>query len=336
MSAEDSAIPHAGAVRARAQVAQRALFLARIGESVLIGASATLFAMVCVLLEGGRTDRLGTVLVALLCGVLAGATWAISHRCTAFEVAQRVDRNMDLGGAFVTAWEQDGADRGGPLAELLVLSAARNVPGRIAARTVIPQSWPILAAPFLIGAWLAALSGGEAPARALQREQHERVAAQLGALAGTSTDRRELSFDEERALRDLARSAAALAGQHRSADESSQARSELVEELRALGERLPGGSEVGRRLDELAGRLEAAAGGGAGNVDPDGLEGSGGPPLARRGANGTIAARETRPGSAWGAETRSESAWIDPRAVPPDLARILDDWDAAPLGETGR
>lgn len=334
MSAADAGVAHAGAVRARARVARRALFLARVGEAVHVGGAAALFALVLVLLEGGRTDRFGSALVALLCGGLAAATWAHAHRRTALEVARRLDRRLELDGAFVTAFEQDGEDRGGALAELLVLRAARHVPGRVAARAVLPQSWPILATPFLVGALLAALSSGEDPERAVRRERHERVAAELGELAGAPASG-ELSPEEERALRSLARSAAALVDEA-AAGESVEERAELAVELRRLGGELPGGSEVAQRLDELAGRLEAAAGAAAGAADQPGPQGTGGTPLARPGADGTIAARETRPGSAAGVAREPEAAWIDPGALPPDLLRILDDWDATPPGDSRR
>lgn len=334
MSAAVADVPHAGAVRARARVARRALLLARVGEAVHVGGAAALFALVLVLLEGGRTERLGSALVALLCGGLAAATWALANRRTVLEVAQRLDRKLELDGAFLTAWEQDGEERGGTLAELLVLRAAREVPGRVAARAVLPQSWPILAAPFLVGALLAALSGGEDPERSVRRVQHERLAAELGELAGTPAEG-ELSYEEERALRGLVRSAAALAADDSGGEDVEEA-AELAVELRALGSDLPGGSELARKLDELAGRLEAAAGGGAGGAEGAGTEGTGGTPLARPEADGTMAARETRPGAATGVVRKPEAAWIDPGALPPDLLRILDDWDATPPGDDRR
>jgi len=342
MSATAADLPHAGAVRARARVARRALFLARLGESVHIGGAAALFALVLIVLEGGRTDRLASALVAVLCGLLTAATWALSHRRTALEVAQRLDRRMEFDGAFLTAWEHDGDRRGGTLAELLVVRAARDVPGRVAARAVLPQSWPILASPFVVGALLAALSGGLDEGDLQQRAQHRRLAAELGELAGAQSEG-DLSFEEERLLRSLARSAESLAESQNGAADAEQPAA-LAADLRALGVDLPAGSEVGRKLDELAGRLEAAAeerrvdgtdGGAEGSADA-GSEGTGGRALARAGADGTIAAREMRPGPTAGAAWRPEAAWIDPAALPPDLLRILDDWDATPPGDAGR
>jgi hypothetical protein len=342
MTATATDLPHAGAVRARARIARRALFLARLGESVHIGGAAAMFALVLVVLEGGRTDRLSSALVALVCGLLTSFTWALAHRRTALEVAQRLDRRMELGGAFLTAWEHDGEHRGGTLAELLVVRAAREVPGRAATRAVLPHSWPILASPFVVGAFLAALSSGVDEAELLQREQHQRVAAELGALAGAQAEG-GLSFEEERVLRSLARSAEALVADSRATADAEDSAA-LAEELRSLRVDLPAGSEVGRKLDELAGRLEAGADeggtGGAGEATgdaaSDGSQGTGGPPLARAGADGTIAARETRPGPGASGALRPESAWIDPAALPPDLLRILDDWDATPPGDAGR
>lgn len=343
MTASAADLPHAGAVRARARAARRALFLARLGEAVHVGGAAALLALALVLLEGGRTDRFGSALVAVLCGLLAATTWALAHRRTTFEVAERLDRRMGFDGAFATAFEHDGDQRGGTLAELLVVRVAREVSGRAAERAVLPQSWPILAAPFVVGALLAALSGGTDADELLSRERHERVAAELGELAGAGADPQgELSFEEERALRSLARSAAALAEAPGAAADGADAEA-LVAELRSLSESLPGGSEVARTLDELAGRLEAVAGergasgsGGAEGSGGAGSSGTGDPPLATAGADGTMAARATRPGPAGGAVGRPESAWIDPAALPPDLVRILDDWDATPPGDAGR
>ncbi|MCB9904680.1 MAG: hypothetical protein H6831_09765 [Planctomycetes bacterium] len=312
------------------------MFLARVGESVHVGGAAALFALVLVLIEGGRTDRLGSALVALLCGGLVAATWAYAHRRTAVEVANRLDRRLGFDGAFATAWEQDGEQRGGALSELLVLRVAREVPGRAAARAVLPQSWPLLAAPFVVGAILAALSSGEDPELAARREHRERVAVELSDLAGASAQS-ELSFEEENALRSLARSAAALADETAGGGAGEeQDRAELVGELRSLGENLPAGSDLARRLDELAGRLEAAAGPGTGPAAETQAEGSGGTPLARPGADGTMAARETRPGPAAGVGRKPEAAWVDPGSLPPDLLRILDDWNAAPPGDSRR
>ena len=81
--------------------------------------------------------------------------------------------------------------------------------------------------------------------------------------------------------------------------------------------------------------MDGTDGGAEGSADA-GSEGTGGRALARAGADGTIAAREMRPGPTAGAAWRPEAAWIDPAALPPDLLRILDDWDATPPGDAGR
>lgn len=337
MRAAATSAPHAGAVRARARVARRSLLLARLAESLHIGGAAALLALVLVVICGGRTDRLSSAGVALLCGTLVAVTWAVEHRRAPRAVAQLLDRRLELRGEFLTAWEHDGTRRGGPVAELLVERAARQVPGRTAARAVLPHSWPALAAPFLVGALLATLVAGGDPAQEVLREQRARVAAELGQLAGAQ-DGAPLDPEQERALRDLVRSAAALAERGSPASTAPE-RDALVREMRELGESVPGGSELASRLDELAGRLEAddrGARGGGFPADHESGNGSGGRPLAPGGGDGTMVGREPGPGTAPGPAARPEAAWVDPGALPPDLLRILDDWNATQPGDTGR
>lgn len=350
-----TAAAHAGAVRARARVARRALFLARAGEAFLLGLSTALAALVCVHADGARIDRWGSAAAAVLAGGLVATTWMIEHRRSPREVAARLDRALGADGEFLTAWEVDGDERGGALAELLVERAARAVPGRVAARAGLPESWPMLIAPFVVGAVLAGVTAGEDPRDAARRQAHDRLARDLDRLA-TGEGAGALDPADERRLRELAREARALADGARGADRAAA----LAEELRAMEVRLPAASDVGARVGEMAGRLAAAeaaaaderadavpdrrstggdggdAGGRATPGDGGFASGSGDGPLAPGEGDGTMVPRETGPDGSARFPRGAETAWIGPGDLPPDLARILDDWDAVPPDDARR
>jgi len=269
--AEPVAGPAGGArpVVARVRHAWRGLGAARAAEGALLGAGALFASQAALVASGGAPASVPAWTVAVLCALLAAASWWREHRLAPLDVARRVDRRRELAGALVTAYEVEQRGEISAVARALAAKVAARLSAREALRAVLPASAPLAAVPFLAGALLAlALQARDDPRAASLEALAGRLNAQLagaGAPAGAAKAA-GLTAEEQRALIDLAHGAAALERAARSDELAAGEKEEdlagrlrrLEADLEHLERRLPAGSELRRELERAAGTLDAA------------------------------------------------------------------------------
>lgn len=254
-------------VRSRVRFASRGLASVRGVESVAVALAAGTGALAAAVCSGARLSDGGPWWAAGVAALLAGATWAIEAHLGGGALAARIDRELELNGALLTAWEVEGEarfaeGRAGRLGELLARTVAERVPAKRMLRAVLPVSAPLFALPFAgaILLFLALESARHRPIEQdlglLSRSVGDQLAGLAGAASGDTPEGAEgLTPRELRELAGVAREAEGLA---REDLESGDALEELRERLGLLEERLPAESELRERLEEAAETLDSA------------------------------------------------------------------------------
>lgn len=196
-------------VRAIVRRAWRALVVRRIFEATAVAAAALIACVAAAVRSGADPLHAEAWVAAGVVGWLAWGSWWLEHRPREAAVARRLDRD----GALVTAFECE--IRGSPtrVQELLSRRVAHDLAARGPPRVARAPALAILAAPLAAGALLAlALEGGESISARAIRARTRALAEHANALvAAVEDDQEALSTEDSEAVRELARSAAALA-----------------------------------------------------------------------------------------------------------------------------
>lgn len=314
------ATPETSGVLTQAVLATwRAVRLARLAESVLLGATALGIGLAAAVVSGPRgrsiaswTDVWGVAAIGALACALA---WWCEHRSRPAAVAARIDRRLRLGGALVTGFEIEGRlarDGRAPsgVGRLLIERTARRAARRDCLRVALPRSGPFLAPPLIAAGLLAAALDfrRETPATVALSTLHAGLAGEASALGTTAAAELragELTPGEVRAALDLAARAGRLerraaeaageAGEERAARESGDEASALRDELEQLLTRIPPGSETARVAERAAAWADLAARGARDGGDPTGdFDGTPKPEVAVEPGDGTMSG-STRP-----------------------------------------
>jgi hypothetical protein len=264
----------------------RAVRLARLAESVLLGATALSIGLTAAVLSGERGAPVRSWgdawLAAFVCAVCCALSWWVEHRPRPADVAARIDTKLRLSGALVTAFELEavrvpGAASSG-IGRLLLERVTRRVTRKDGLRVALPRSGKFLALPLIAAGLLAGaldMRREEPPPVPLDRLLAG-LAGEAAALgAGTSTDfaAGDLTAEEVRAALDLAARAGRLELSAGAGPLDPQEREELAREaellqgeLQELSTRLPPDSETARAAERAASWAEVA---GTGGRDPD-------------------------------------------------------------------
>jgi hypothetical protein len=152
----------------------RAVFRAHVGlvvaESLLVGASAGVATIASTLVSIPRASPHDgqRVTIAILVAILGAIAWALERLEGPEAVARAIDRQRDLRGAVLTAFQSERAERSpSSVAQLLASRISREVSPRSFVRSSWRASAPLLALPwFAIALWsLAAERAGSPIAR---------------------------------------------------------------------------------------------------------------------------------------------------------------------------
>jgi len=277
-------------VRSIVRATWRAVSLARLAESVLLGAAALLIGLAAAVLSGERgepvRDWTDAWAAALLCALACGLSWWIEHRPRSADVAARIDKKLQLAGALVTAFELEAGESDGSrvmtgtgVGRLLCERVARRVTRRDGLRVALPRSGPFLALPLIAAGLLAG-------ALDLWREEplpasHDPLLAGLAGLAGEAAElgagatkdlgAGDLTAEEVRAALDLAARAGRLKLAAGSAGEAEREELALEAErlrgdLQELLTRIPPDSATARAAERASSWAEVA---GASSGEPD-------------------------------------------------------------------
>lgn len=236
------------------RASQFALRAARATESMLISASAFALTLACAVYSSGETVGAQELVVAVVCAGLAAATWWWPRRLGEPAVAKRLDRKLNLDGAYLTAWEvESGRLESTPLSRLLAARISARVQGSHVVRTTLPNSTPWIAAPFVAAALLAL-------ALAEVRSEHEssNATAATGAVVDVLSGLRSeaaregnLSQEDLSELGELLQEARALAAMDSSELADSDGRmTELEKDLERLAAESPVDSALRQGLQE--------------------------------------------------------------------------------------
>jgi hypothetical protein len=255
--------------------AQRAVRLARLSESALLGATALLLVLAATVISGGDLARPQPWGAAGLCAVLTAITWWLEKRPTSGPVAARVDRRLGLGGGLVTAFEAETGPEEAhtPLARLLSSRLLRRLSGRQVLSAALPLSLPFAALPILGAGVLALTLEGSRPAVAAPwlGEISGPLLVELGRahglIAGAGEGMAELSPEAALEAERLAREALAagdtlnraLAGGEEDPARLAIPTRRLQERMAELAQHLPPESEAGLAADRARAMADAVA-----------------------------------------------------------------------------
>ncbi len=285
-------------IRRLVRLARRLWATARLAEAVLLGLAAGGGTLAAAVLSGASVTSLGAGLAGAVSALLCALTWLAEGRRTPGEMARRIDRRLERGGAFLTAFECEQREAG-PLAAALVERVGADVGRRDVRRAVSPPSIAFLAAPLFAAALvLFAVEHGPGAAPAGARPALRALATELGTLAAGA---------ESEPLTELAAEASELAG-------GELAPERLASRLRRLRGDLgrvrdTAGAQL-ERADELAESALAALTGAP--IEPDAAP----PHGAARGGMGASDLVRGAPGSTMGGSpSRNEDA---PEVAPAD------------------
>lgn len=249
-------------IRPLVRRAWRAARLARTAEAVLLGLGAGLLAAAGAVASGGAGGA-ATWGPAALAALPMGIAWLVEMRPRTGAIARRVDLRLRLGGALVAAWEVEEGRAGG-LGRLLGEQLRQRLTPAAVLRAAIPNSTPLLAAPLLGFAALAAaleqrpapldpLAGTDEVLAGVSSAMEEAVDAALDGLGDG-----EVSSEQADRTRELADQARGLAHRAESMGRDEELREEVAQQVGELARDLERAARDAEGLPELEAALERA------------------------------------------------------------------------------
>lgn len=216
---------------------------------------------------GHGLGELEGVALAVVVGVLAGASWIAAVRVEEASIARRLDRGLELDGALLAAYENAAAPER-PMAELGAERIVDRECWSLARQVVVPHYAGFLALPLVAAvALLQTVAAADARGARADLELRQVRGVAKGVERALSAHAGALGEEELAALGAALAAARDASSEGDGAGEAMDAVSETLEDLAAD---LPAGSDAARELRELALRAEVL---GVGSAEDPGADG---------------------------------------------------------------
>ena len=208
-------------------------------------------------LDGHPLEDAGLYVLMAVVAALTFTAWRGAHRVSADAVAARVDEGLGLRGAYVAAVEAGDVGRPSVMAELGAERVAAEVRRGAAMEAAVPHSAAFVALPLLASALLVAAVGVQDSKEMGARGERARsfaISNDLNALARDGA----LPMDEA-AREAIQRAAEAAAAAGAASGGRQREMREIADELEALAQQAPPGSDLAEALGRAAAAAEAVA-----------------------------------------------------------------------------